>query len=70
MIVYSIFDSSGDGGSVYFATLREARQAQHDWYGGDLPPVERLTLVDLPPRALAVRLLNGESFVLRREVAG
>ena len=68
IVVYSILDASGEGGSSYFATLTEARAAQRDWYGGDLPPIERLTLVDLPPRALAVRLLSGESFVDVREV--
>jgi hypothetical protein len=64
MIVYSIFDA--EMGSTYYARLRDARAAKRAWYGdGDL--IEKLTLVDLPPRDLAVRLLNGEKFVSKRE---
>jgi hypothetical protein len=66
VIVYEIFD---DGGSSYFATLAEAREALREWYDGTEASIARLTLVDLPPRQLAVRLLNGQQFVARREPA-
>lgn len=67
MIVYSITDWRGDSVTSYFATLRAARQARDEWYSGEAE-IEKLWLVDLPPRQLAVRLLNGESFVASREV--
>jgi hypothetical protein len=67
VIIYSIFDSEHSEGSSYFATLAEARQARDEWYGGDAE-IEKLWLVDLPPKKLAVRLLSGEGFVARREV--
>ncbi len=63
VIVYSIFN--GDDTS-YFATLGEARVALKKWYKGE-GEIEKLTLVDLPPRQLAVQLLTGESFVAKRE---
>jgi len=62
--VYCVFDAK-EGGSSYFATLREARAALSDFSEGS--EIERLTLVSLPPRRLAVLLLNGQGFVARRE---
>lgn len=63
--VYCI--NNDQGGSTYFATLAEARAYYKSYsaelYGG----IERLTLVDLPPRNLAAKLLNGQQFVVTRE---
>lgn len=73
MIVYEITENGGDGRSYYYATLAEAREAFPDFVDADAevfggpPEIEKLTLVDLPPRALAVRLLNGEAWVAERE---
>jgi hypothetical protein len=64
VIVYSIFD---DGGTSYYETLADARVALWHYFGSQ-SEIERLTLVDLPPRKLAVQLLNGEQFVAKREV--
>jgi hypothetical protein len=63
MTVYEIFS---DGGSSYYATLRQAREARDKFF----PPgttIDKLTLADLPARQLAVRLLNHEQFVEKRE---
>ena len=65
MIVYSIFDPD-NGGTSYYETLGDARDAREHFFEGQAE-IEKLSLVDLPPRALAVRLLNRESFVAKRE---
>lgn len=66
MIVYSISYDDGDWGTTYYATLAEARVGLNHVPEGT--PIEKLTLVDLPPKKLAVQLLNGEKFVAKREV--
>lgn len=68
MFVFCIFDPDS-GGSSYYETLGDAREARARFYDPESEvAIEKLQLVDLSPRALAVRLLNGEGFVTGREV--
>jgi hypothetical protein len=61
----TIYSIASDGGTSYFPTLKEAREAAKDYF--EWYEIERLDVVALPPRELACRLLNAESFVVARE---
>lgn len=65
VVVYCVFDAEY-GSSAYYPTLGKAREGLRDASPGS--EIERLVLVDLPPRQLAARLLNHEAFVSERTV--
>lgn len=69
-VIYSVYDDNEEsGGSSYFATKEEAiRYARENASGKDFDlVVTKNTVVDLPIRQLAIRLLTGSGWCAKSE---
>lgn len=66
MTLFDVYDDEDEVGSTYFPTRTEAERYLKEYPPSGTWTLDRITLVDLPPRRLACRLLRGEGFVTQR----